>query len=495
MNIPTQDHRNVVAGVVSAFEWLTNAWRARPGEQDPVPATLAGGINTTIPLHDKAPCDAPGMFLRMRGASGQDPAHREQSGARAHRRSKAARVDRMGRLTAALAGYVPWSGRHPEDEPRHSLAEGLQPLLDMVPGAVIAVDDAHRVVLVNEPAATLFGYTAEELGGMSFVQLFPRMADDDAKAGSGPSSPGAPGDGLAGADELRTAIARCKDGCERTVSVKCTQYGAAGAAPWIVLIVDPCGQEEARRDEQQRAHLARASELGEMAAALAHEINQPLTAILSNAQAAQRFLELTPSDISDLREALADIVADSFRATEIVRKLRQFVRRVPPDTLPLDMGNLAREVMHLMRRDAVSRGVRMTLDSAAQVPLVRCDKIQLQQVMINLLLNAFDAVEGCCAEDRVVSVTVSTAPQGEGVRIAVSDRGLGLNADQVGEVFKPFSSSKPHGLGLGLSISCSIVSMHGGRLWAENNGDRGATFHILLPSASGAEGCDPRQSS
>jgi two-component system sensor kinase FixL len=261
------------------------------------------------------------------------------------------------------------------------------------------------------------------------------------------------------------------------------------------MIVDPCEQEEARRDEQQRAHLARASELGEMAAALAHEINQPLTAILSNAQAAQRFLELTPSDISDLREALADIVADSFRATEIVRKLRQFVRRVPPETLPLDMGNLAREVMRLMRRDAVSRGVRVTLDIAAHVPMVRCDKIQLQQVMINLLLNAFDAVEGCCAEDRVVSVTVSTAPQAEGVSIAVSDRGLGLNADQIGEVFKPFSSSKPHGLGLGLSISYSIVTMHGGRLWAENNGDRGATFHILLPSASGAEGSDPRQTS
>jgi two-component system sensor kinase FixL len=401
----------------------------------------------------------------------------------------------MGRLTAALAGYVPWSGHRPEHEPPQPRAEDLKPLLDMVPGAVIAVDEAHRVVLVNEPAATLFGYTTAELGGMSFVQLFPRIADDDAKARSGPSSPGAPGDGLANSGELRTAIARCKDGCERVVSLKCTQFGAAGASSWIVMIVDPCEQQEAHRDEQQRAHLARASELGEMAAALAHEINQPLTAILSNAQAAQRFLELTPSDISDLREALADIVADSFRATEIVRKLRQFVRRVPPETMPLEMGNLAREVIHLMRRDALARGVRLTLEIAAHVPKVRCDKIQLQQVMINLLLNAFDAVEGCCAEDRVVSVNVSAAPQGDGVSIAVSDRGLGLNADQIGEVFKPFSSSKPHGLGLGLSISCSIVTMHGGRLWAENNGDRGATFHILLPSASGADGSDPRQTS
>jgi two-component system sensor kinase FixL len=232
-----------------------------------------------------------------------------------------------------------------------------------------------------------------------------------------------------------------------------------------------------------------------MAAALAHEINQPLTAILSNAQAAQRFLELTPSGLCDLREALADIVADSCRAIEVVRKLRQFVKRDAPETLPLDMGNLVRGVMHLMRREAVVRGVRVTLDIAGHVPMVCCDNIQLQQVMINLLLNAFDAVEGCCAEDRVVSVKVGTAPQGEGVGIAVSDRGVGLNADQIGEIFKPFSTSKPHGLGLGLSISRSIVSMHGGRLWAESNGDRGATFHVLLPSARAAEGSEPRRTS
>ncbi|MFM0478578.1 sensor histidine kinase [Paraburkholderia strydomiana] len=137
----------------------------------------------------------------------------------------------------------------------------------------------------------------------------------------------------------------------------------------------------------------------------------------------------------------------------------------------------------------------MTLDIGAEVPMVRCDKIQLQQVMINLLLNAFDAVAGRCTADRVVSVKVSGAPQGDGIRIAVSDRGPGLNAAQIGEVFQPFSSLKPQGLGLGLPISCSIVSMHGGRLWAENNGDRGATFNILLPSVSGAEGSDLNQAS
>jgi two-component system sensor kinase FixL len=196
-----------------------------------------------------------------------------------------------------------------------------------------------------------------------------------------------------------------------------------------------------------------------------------------------------------LREAFADIVADSFRATEIVRKLRQFVKRAAPETLLLDIGNLVGGVVHLMRRNAVIRGVSVTLDIAEPMPMVRGDVIQLQQVMINLLQNAFDAVEGCCAEDRVVSVKVGRAPQGEGVSITVSDRGPGLKADQIGEVFTPFSTSKPNGLGLGLSISISIISLHGGRLIAERHGERGATFRILLPFAGENGGSNSRRTS
>jgi two-component system sensor kinase FixL len=315
------------------------------------------------------------------------------------------------------------------------------------------------------------------------------MADDTNRRCAPASGPG--GD-AADSGERRIAIARCKDGGERPVSVKCTRYGAAGAFRWIVTIVDPRGLGEACPDDTQKAPVACVSELGEMAAALAHEINQPLTAILSNAQAAQRFLQFSPSDLGDLREALTDIVADSFRATEIVRKLRELVRRGAPDMRPLDMGTLVHGVTHLMRRNALARGASVTLDIAEHVPMVCGDNIQLQQVMINLLQNAFDAVEGRCPEDRVVSVKISAAPPGDGVSIAVSDHGPGVKADQIGQVFKPFSTSKPHGLGLGLSISSSIVSMHGGRLWAENNLGGGATFHILLPTASEAQGCDSR---
>jgi two-component system sensor kinase FixL len=187
-----------------------------------------------------------------------------------------------------------------------------------------------------------------------------------------------------------------------------------------------------------------------------------------------------------LREALADIVDDSFRATEIVRKLRQLVRGATPETRPLAIDTLVRGATHLMRRSALALGVSVTLDVEKHLPQVRGDNTQLQQVMINLLQNAFDAVEQCSAEHRVVSVRIRAAPQQAGVSITVNDRGQGLNADQVGDVFKPFFTSKMHGLGLGLSISSSIISMHGGRLWADNNDDGGATFHILLPSAGDA---------
>ena len=494
MNIHTQVSHHVVTGIVSTFERLTNVWRTRASEQNSVPSSWPDRFDMTALLHDNAPRDASRVFPRKSGAPCQEPTCQNQPGLRAYRPSPAARFDRIRQLRTSLSGFITRSNRRAEEAIHDPATDGLKPVLDIVPAAAIVVDEAHTVVLANELAATLFGYTKEELGSLSFVQLFPRMADDE-QDGRGSFAASTAGDGLAGSGERRTAIARCKDGSERAVGVKCTQYGEAGASLWIVTSVNLCGQEEAWRDDPQHGHLTRVFELAEMAAVLAHEINQPLTAILSNAQAVQRFPELTQSASTDLREAFADIVADSFRATEIVRKLRQFVKRAAPEMRSLDIGNLVSGVMHLMRRDAVVRGVSVTLDIARFVPTIRGDNIQLQQVMINLLQNAFDAVQGCCAENRMVSVKVDTAPQGEGVSITVSDRGPGLKADQIGEVFTPFSTSKPHGLGLGLSISISIISMHGGHLWAESNGDRGATFRVLLPSVGEAEGSAPSQTS
>jgi two-component system sensor kinase FixL len=445
-----------------------------------VPAAAEERIRTPTHEHDAALRDAGFGLPRERS-------RREARGAQVHRPPAVARVEQTGRFKAILAGYVSWWDRHPNSAAHRFVAGNLKPLLEATPVALMVVDEDHRVALVNEPAATLFGYTTEELRGLSFVQLCPRMADEVKRPGA-PAGLFVRGAGAAGCGEWQMAVARCKDGSELPVSVQCMHYGPAGAAQWIVTILDPDEQQHAGADDAHSAHLLRVSELGDLAAALAHEINQPLTAVLGNAQAAQRFLQCSPADPSDLREALADIVADSFRATEIVRKLRQLVRGATSETRPLDMGILVRGVTHLMRRNALARGASVTLDIGRHAPMVRGDNIQLQQVMVNLLQNAFDAVEGCGVERRVVTVTTRAAPREGGVSIAVTDHGPGLKADQIGAVFRPFSTSKQQGLGLGLSISSSIVAMHGGRLWAENNEHGGATFHILLPSASEAEG-------
>lgn len=485
MNFPTRDPAGVAAVIASVFARLTDSWRTSANERSPRFSSRPSKVNPATHCYETAHNDLPGVVPANRAATQKPMTNQKTLGRRTRKRFSVVKSNGVRRLKSALAGYVSAGHRSVSVAPQ-PVAEGLQTLLEWVPAAAIAVDETRTVVQANEAAVSLFGYSVEELSGLSFVQLYPRIADDNQGRSEGAES-SASIENLAGRGERRMAIARGKDGSERIVSVKCTQYGAADADLWIITSADWCAQESAGANAPQPEHLARVFELAEMAAVLAHEINQPLTAILSNAQAVQRFPELTRSASSDLRDAFADIVSDSFRATEIVRKLRQFVRRAAPETVPLDIGDLVSGVARMMRRDAIARDVRVILDTGNHAQMVRGDNIQLQQVMINLLQNAFDAVEGRSAEDREVSVKVETTSPGNQVSIAVSDRGPGLKADQIGEVFTPFSTSKPQGLGLGLTISISIISMHGGRLCAESNVHQGATFRILLPTAANSE--------
>jgi two-component system sensor kinase FixL len=242
---------------------------------------------------------------------------------------------------------------------------------------------------------------------------------------------------------------------------------------------------ELERNRRELAHLTRVSTMGELAASLAHELNQPLTAILSNGQAAQRFMDQEPIDLTEVRDILKDIVDDSGRASEVIRRMRAFVKKEEQQVASLDAGGLLRDVSLLVHGDAVARGIHLSHVIDDGLPPLRGDKVQLQQVLLNLLLNAFDAVSECDAPDRVVALFAQ--PERDGTtRIAVRDRGHGLTPDKLECIFKPFVTSKPHGLGLGLSISRSIVQMHGGRLWAEINPDKGMTFYVALPASRDA---------
>ena len=221
--------------------------------------------------------------------------------------------------------------------------------------------------------------------------------------------------------------------------------------------------------------------MGELAASLAHELNQPLTAILSNAQAAQRFLNAKSADLKEVREILEDIVTDNNRAGEVIRRMRALVKKENLEIAPIPIASVIGDVVQLVHSDGVLRNIRVELECQDGLPSVRGDRVQLQQVVLNLLINAFDAMKEAIATERNVKVRAKTNGAGT-VEVSVRDHGTGLTSDELAKIFQPFYTTKREGLGMGLPISRSIIEAHGGRLWVENNPDRGATFYFTVPT-------------
>jgi two-component system sensor kinase FixL len=220
--------------------------------------------------------------------------------------------------------------------------------------------------------------------------------------------------------------------------------------------------------------------MGELAGSLAHELNQPLSAILSNAQAAEHYLSGDALNLDEVRSIMHDIVDSDKRASEIIRRIHVLVKKETPQFAPLDPAALIHEIVRLVQGDAASRRVRLAVDVEPDLPTVRGVRVQVQQVLLNLLLNAFAAMKHCPEHDRQVLVRAALDDDGM-VRTSVRDRGTGLPPDSIEKVFRPFFTTKHDGLGMGLSISRSIIELHDGRLWGENNPDRGATFSFTLP--------------
>ena len=245
-------------------------------------------------------------------------------------------------------------------------------------------------------------------------------------------------------------------------------------------------EEETQRHRQELAHVSRVSIMGELSASMAHELNQPLTAILTNAQAAQRFMASGNVDLDEFREILKDIAYDTTRARDVIRHLRALVKKSEPDFTPLEVGETISEVVGFLHGDIVARNVRLDLQLQPDLPAVWGDRVQLQQVMINLLLNAFDALNGNPVSERLVTV-VTSRPSPKFVQVTVQDTGTGIATDKLESIFEPFYTTKREGMGMGLSVTRSIIELHGGRLWAENNPDRGASFRFTLPTEESVE--------
>jgi len=237
---------------------------------------------------------------------------------------------------------------------------------------------------------------------------------------------------------------------------------------------------------EEIAHVGRVSMLGQLASALAHEVNQPLAAILSNAEAADRFLQRDPPDIAEVRAIVADIRSADRRAADVIERMRSLLRRHTVDAQRLEVGALVGEVAALVRVDAASRRVKLTIDVPGALPAIRGDRVHLQQVLLNLILNGMDALDGAQPANRRVSVNARRGGR-DSVEIAVGDGGPGIPADALGQIFDPFFTTKPHGMGMGLAISRTIVEAHGGKLWAENQDGSGAAFRFTLPIAEGVD--------
>jgi signal transduction histidine kinase len=238
---------------------------------------------------------------------------------------------------------------------------------------------------------------------------------------------------------------------------------------------------EAQGLRNDLAHAGRVATIGELTASLAHELNQPLTAILSNAQAAQRVLQVAPIDLEEVSEILTDIVEDDKRAAEVIRRLRSLLTKGEPQMRALDINDALDEVARLVSGDAVVRGVSVRLELADGLPPVMGDRVQLQQVALNLVLNGMDAMRESDPRDRVLILRTASAGA-KAVRVEVRDSGAGINEGDMAKIFHTFYTTKADGMGIGLAISRSIVDLHGGRLEAHNNPTGGATFSFTLPT-------------
>jgi len=239
-------------------------------------------------------------------------------------------------------------------------------------------------------------------------------------------------------------------------------------------------QLELQRQRDRLSHMMRVATMGELTASIAHELRQPLTAILNNAGAALRFLRRDRPDLGEVKEILEDIIVDTTRASEVILKLRELMKRGPVAQIPIDINEVIREVIALTRSDAIIKNVSTAADLESKRLYVLADRVQIQQVIINLIMNAIEAMMDLEPDSRRLFVRTSLDRAGT-ITVSVRDQGEGLGDKRVEDIFEAFYTTKQQGLGMGLSINKSIIEAHGGRIWATNNPDRGTTFSFCLP--------------
>src|SRR6266478_5031470 len=238
-------------------------------------------------------------------------------------------------------------------------------------------------------------------------------------------------------------------------------------------------EEALRQAHADLAHVSRVTTMGELMASLAHEVNQPIAAAVTNANTCVRWLAASTPNLEEARAAALRIVKDGTRAAEIIKRIRLLFKKAPPEQEPVDINEVVREMIVLLRGEATQHKILLRTELAPDLPTILGDRVQLQQVLMNLMINGIDAMKEV---NGARELAVKSQTENEQVLVSVSDSGVGLPAEQVEQIFNAFFTTKSHGTGMGLRISRSIVESHGGRLWATGNFPRGASFHFALPT-------------
>ena len=346
------------------------------------------------------------------------------------------------------------------------------------PTMYFVVDAAGTVMAVNPFGAEQLGYNVDELVGQPVLGV---LYESDREA-------------------IQRNVAQCLKQIGQSMSWELRKVRKGGSVIWvretaravlrlngpIVLIACEDITEQKRAEEALRqaqadlAHVTRVTTMGELTGSLAHEVNQPITAAVTNANTCLRWLAGDAPNIEEARAAAMRIVKDGTRAAEIISRIRLLFKKGTPERELVDVNEVIREMIVLLRNEATRGSISVRTELAADLPQVMGDRVQLQQVMMNLFMNSIDAMKDVDGT-RELAIKSQRA-ENEQLMVSVSDTGVGLPAQQTDQIFNAFFTTKLHGTGMGLSISRSIVESHGGRLWAANNSPRGASFYLTLPT-------------
>ena len=371
--------------------------------------------------------------------------------------------------------------KHAEEAARRSEKE-LREVIETVPAMVwTALPDGH-VDFINRRWQEFTGMSLDETLGWNWEAEAPFHPDDfehymdkwNASLATGQSF------------EAEMRIRRAADGeyrwlFESAVPLRDEQ---GNILKWYGFVVDiedrKRGEEALQKAQAELAHVNRVATMGQLTASIAHEVNQPIAATVTNAQVALTWLGRQPPDLEEVREALDCIVRDGNRAGAVIARIRALIKKAPARKDSLDINEAIREVIVLTRGEAVKNGVSVQTQLASGLPSVQGDRVQLQQVLLNLIMNAIEAMSGMSEGTRELRISTGE-PESGGVVVAVCDSGPGLAPEAFGRLFEAFHTTKSSGMGMGLSICRSIIEAHGGRVWASVNEPRGAVFQFTLP--------------